>query len=208
MVTLESRLHKWAFDRGITSAKANVRRGGHNAARQCYQSVRREVQCVCRKCLRSQDEALVDVDHEAELDVTLLHALHGLVHVVNVNHLRAATSTHTRSGGCWGVAAAQAGTSRRPTRRAHHVRARGWHPRCRAGVGVRRVAAHLHVCRDVVLPAKIQHLLRQVAVADDAAAQHQVPVCVWQAAATLVSTRRQLGRCVPSHDTATSTRLT
>jgi hypothetical protein len=59
-----------------------------------------------------------------------------------------------------------------------------------------------------VLPAKIQHLLRQVAVADDAAAQHQVPVCVWQAAATLVSTRRQLGRCVPSHDTATSTRLT
>jgi hypothetical protein len=32
-------------------------------------------------------QALVDVNHKAELDITLLHALHRLIHIIDVNHL-------------------------------------------------------------------------------------------------------------------------
>jgi hypothetical protein len=39
-----------------------------------------------RDC-QSQVQALVDVNHKPEVHITLLHALHGLVHIVNVNHL-------------------------------------------------------------------------------------------------------------------------
>jgi hypothetical protein len=37
-------------------------------------------------------QALVDVDDEAEVHITLLHTLHGLIHIVNVNHLQRAAA--------------------------------------------------------------------------------------------------------------------
>lgn len=38
--------------------------------------------------LTLQVQALVDVNDEAELHITLLHALHSLIDIVNVDHLQ------------------------------------------------------------------------------------------------------------------------